>query len=62
MRGGARLSEFIEEDLGPEGLARSVLIVATSNESALVRRQAAFMTMAVAEYFRDQGCDTLFNG
>ena len=56
---GREVKEFIEEDLGPEGLARSVLVVATSNESALMRRQAAFMTMAVAEYFRDQGRDVL---
>ena len=56
---GREVKEFIEEDLGPEGLARSVLVVATSNESALMRRQAAFMTMAVAEYFRDQGHDVL---
>lgn len=51
--------EFIEENLGAEGLKRSVVIVATSDESALMRRQAAYMTMAVAEYFRDQELDVL---
>jgi flagellum-specific ATP synthase len=56
---GREVKEFIEEDLGPEGLARSVLVVATSNESALMRRQAAQMTMTVAEFFRDQGCAVL---
>jgi len=53
------LKEFIEDDLGAEGLKRSVIIVATSSEYALLRRQAAYLTMAVAEYFRDNGKDVL---
>ena len=56
---GREVKEFIEEDLGPDGLARSVLVVATSDQSALMRRQAAYMTMTIAEYFRDRGRDVL---
>jgi flagellum-specific ATP synthase len=52
---GRELKEFLEDDLGPEGLARSVVIVATSDEAALKRRQSAYAAMAVAEYLRDQG-------
>ena len=54
MSGGREAKEFIEDHLGKEGLAKSIVVVATSDESALVRRQAAYMTMAVAEFFRDQ--------
>jgi flagellum-specific ATP synthase len=53
------LQEFIEDDLGEEGLARSVVIVATSSEFSLLRRQSAYLTMAVSEYFRDTGKDVL---
>jgi flagellum-specific ATP synthase len=53
------LQEFIEDDLGEEGLARSVIVVATSSEYALLRRQSAYLTLAVAEYFRDQGKEVL---
>ncbi len=56
---GREVQEFIQDDLGPEGLARSVVVVATSDESALMRREAAYMTMAVAEYYRDLGQDVL---
>lgn len=51
--------EFIEDHLGPEGMAHSVVIVATSDESPLIRRQAAYVTMAVSEYFRDQNNEVL---
>lgn len=56
---GREAREFIEDDLGVEGLARSVVVVATSDESALLRRQAAYVTLTVAEYFRDLQRDVL---
>jgi flagellum-specific ATP synthase len=56
---GREVQEFVEDDLGAEGLARSVLVVATSDEPALMRRQAAWTTLAVAEHFRDQGLNVL---
>ncbi len=56
---GREVNEFIQRDLGPEGLAKSVVVVATSNEPALVRAHAASTATAVAEYFRDQGKNVL---
>lgn len=56
---GREVNEFIERDLGPEGLARSVVVVATSNEPALTRVKAALTATAVAEYFRDKGRNVL---
>ncbi|HYV99730.1 MAG TPA: FliI/YscN family ATPase [Gemmatimonadaceae bacterium] len=52
---GREVREFIEHSLGPEGLARSVVIVATGDQSALVRARGAQVATAIAEYFRDQG-------
>ena len=56
---GREVREFIEHDLGPEGLARSVVVVATSDQPALVRIKAAFVATTIAEFFRDQGADVL---
>jgi len=56
---GREVREFVERDLGPEGLAKSVVVVATSDQPALLRLRAAFLGTAVAEYFRDSGRDVL---
>jgi flagellum-specific ATP synthase len=57
---GRELNDFIEKDLGPEGLARSVIIVTPSNSPPLCRLRGAYVATAVAEYFRDQGLDVMF--
>ena len=57
---GREVREFLERDLGPEGLARSVIIVSTSDQPALVRLKAALVAMTIAESFRDKGMDVMF--
>jgi type III secretion protein N (ATPase) len=57
---GREVREFIEHDLGPEGMARAVVVCATSDKSSMERAKAAFAATAVAEYFRDQGKKVLF--
>lgn len=56
---GREVREFIERDLGPEGLAKSVVVVATSDTSPVIRMRAAFVTATLAEFFRKQGADVL---
>ena len=56
---GREVREFIERDLGPEGMQRSVVVVATSDQPALLRIRAAYLATTVAEYFRDQGKDVI---
>ena len=56
---GREVQDFIQNSLGPEGMARSVLVVATSNEPSLTRRQAAWTATAIAEFFRDLGLHVL---
>lgn len=56
---GREVNDFIENDLGPEGLARSVIVVSPSSAPPLARLRAAYVATAVAEYFRDQGLDVM---
>ena len=57
---GREVREFLEEDLGPEGLARSVVVVAASDSPPIQRVKAAFVAVTIAEYFRDKGKNVLF--
>ena len=57
---GREVREFLEEDLGADGLARSVVVVATSDSPPIQRVKAAFVAVTIAEYFRDKGKDVLF--
>jgi len=57
---GREVKEFIEEILGPEGMKRSIVIAATSEQPSLVKIKAAFVATSIAEYFRDKGMDVLF--
>jgi flagellum-specific ATP synthase len=57
---GREVRDFIDKDLGPRGLAKSVVIAATSDQPALIRRQGALVATAIAEWFRDQGLTVMF--
>ena len=57
---GREVKEFIEEILGPEGMKRSIVVAATSEQPSLVKIKAAFVATTIAEYFRDKGMDVLF--
>ncbi len=57
---GREVRDFIDKDLGPAGLAKSVVIAATSDQPALIRRQGALVATAIAEWFRDQGLTVMF--
>jgi flagellum-specific ATP synthase len=56
---GREVQEFLQDDLGAAGLARSIVVVATSDEPALMRRNAAYLTLALSEHFRDEGAAVL---
>jgi len=56
---GREVAEFMDHELGEEGLRRSVVVVATSDQAALIRLKAAFMATTIAEYFRDRGLDVM---
>lgn len=57
---GREVRDFIERDLGPDGLKRSVVVVATSNQAPIARIRGAYIAVAIAEYFRDKGKDVMF--
>ncbi len=57
---GREVREFLEENLGPKGLAKSVVVIATSDAPPIQRLKAAFVAVTIAEYFRDKGGDVLF--
>lgn len=56
---GREVRDFLEKDLGPEGLKKAVVVVSTGDEPEMIRVQAGAVATAIAEYFRDEGCDVL---